>query len=270
MRTLTGGLAGLLLFGVAGTGLAQPMRATEGTAQATPSVADQLRQLQAELKPLREELAELKGTRGEPTPVGPGAMPMGPGMMSRPMEPMSPQIMQPMMQMMQACGQMMAQMGGMGAMTPRPETQSRQGNEPTEHGTQQVGGLEVTLLSASPLSPAEMQRMMLGMGGQGAMPGMGGMMGGMRGMEGPGGAETRPTHWVGVVVRDVKDDRTVQGLHITLTAQKDKLSRTVILMPMPGSYGANISLPEKGRYTVRVGIAGPRQPLSVPFDFEYK
>lgn len=176
-----------------------------------------------------------------------------------------PVMPQPTGEMMQMCAQMMAQMGGMGGMAPQP--QPPEGREPTEHGTKQAGGLAVTLLSAPPLSPEAMQRMMPGMGG---MQGMGGMMRGMPGMGGMGETEARPTHWIGVVVRDLKDSRVVQGLSITLTAQKGSEARTVTLMPMPGSYGANISLPEKGRYAVTAIIARPGQPVDLAFDFEYE
>lgn len=126
------------------------------------------------------------------------------------------------------------------------------------------------------LSSEDMQRMMPGMGG--GMQGMGGMpggkdMGGMMGGKGMGGmmsgqGQGAPTHWIGVIVRDVKDDRALQDLDITLTAKKGGLARTAKLMPMPGSYGANISLPEKGRYTVT--IARPGQPVSVAFPFDHK
>lgn len=141
--------------------------------------------------------------------------------------------------------------------------------EPTEIGTKQAGGLEITLLSASPLSAEEIQRMMPGMGGMGGMRGMGSMMRGMPGMGGMAGAEAEPTHWIGVIVRDLKDDRVVPGLQITLAAQKGGVTRAVTLMPMRASYGANISLPEKGRYTVTVTIAQSGQPLSVDFEFDY-
>lgn len=181
--------------------------------------------------------------------------------------------------MMNSCSQMMAQMGGMGGMAPQARTQPPRTSEPTEHGMKQAGGLEVTLLSAPPLSPEEMQRMMPGtsggMQGMGGMPGgtMGGMMGG-KGMGGmmSGQGQGAPTHWIGVVVRDVKDDRAVRDLDITLVATKGGLMRTAKLMPMPGSYGANISLPEKGRYTVTITItvARPGQPVSVAFPFDYK
>lgn len=177
-------------------------------------------------------------------------------------------LMPRMMDMMPPCSQMMAQMGGMGGMAPQPRSQPREGREPTEHGTKQGGGLEVTLLSAPPLSPAEMQRMMPGMGGMGGMQGMGGMMRGKPEM-GMGERQAEPTHWMGVVVRDL-DDRAVQDLDITLTAKRGGLTRTVKLMPMPGSYGANISLPEKGRYTVMVAVARAGQPVSVTFDFDYE
>lgn len=137
----------------------------------------------------------------------------------------------------------------------------------TEHGIKQADGLEVTLLSAPPLSPDEIQRMMPGMRG---MKGMGGMMSGMPGMEGMGGTEAQPTHWIGVIVRDLKDDRVVPGLRVTLTARKGELTRAVTLMPMRASYGANIALPEKGWYTATVTIARPGQPLSVPFELDNK
>lgn len=162
---------------------------------------------------------------------------------------------------MQACIRMMAQMGG---MAPEPKAQPPGEREPTVHGTKQVDGLEVTLLSALPLSPEEMQKLMPGMG---SMQGMQQMM---RGMPGMGPAEGQPTHWIGVIVRDVKDDRVVQGLEITLTPRRDNVAQGVTLMPMPGSYGANISLPEKGRYTVTVTIAQPEKPLSTVFEFDNK
>ncbi len=146
----------------------------------------------------------------------------------------------------QARGPMVAQMG-MGGVMPETPPGVR------EHGTKQAGGFEVTLLSSPPLSPEEMQR---------TMPGMGGMQGMMRGMEGMGGP---PTHWVGVVVRDAAG-RIVKGLSITLTV----LDRTVRLMPMPGSYGAHISLLQKGSYTVTVTIARRVVPLTLAFDFEYE
>lgn len=144
------------------------------------------------------------------------------------------------------------------------------GQEPTEHGAKQADGLEVTLISAPPLSPAEMQRMMAGMGRMGGMQGMGGMMGGMPGRGGMAGAEGSPTHYIGVLVIDLRNGRVVHGLQVTLTARKDGLTRTVTLMAMPGSYGANISLPEKGRYSVTVTIARPENPVRVAFDFEYQ
>lgn len=221
---LTAALAGLVLFGFVGTGVAQPMKSMEGV-------------------------------MGGPVP----------------------QMMQPMMRMVQACTQIMAQMGGMGGMAPEPKTQPLEGRDPTEHGTKQAGGLEVTLLSSLPLSPDEMRRMMPSMGGTGRMqgtggmmPGMQGMMRGMSGMGGMGRAEAPPTHWIGVIVRDLTDGKVAPDLHVTLTAQKGGLTRTVALMPMPGSYGTNISLPEKGRYTVMVTIDRPGQSVRVAFEFDYK
>jgi len=91
---------------------------------------------------------------------------------------------------------------------------------------------------------------------------MGGMPGMMPGMEGMG---RPPTHWIGVVVRDAAG-RVVRGLSVTLSV----LDRTVRLMPMPGSYGAHISLPQKGPYTVTVTIDRPVVPLALAFDFEYE
>ncbi|MBI2154198.1 MAG: hypothetical protein HYU24_10905 [Candidatus Rokubacteria bacterium] len=142
--------------------------------------------------------------------------------------------------------------------------------EPTVHGSKQADALEIALLTSPPLSPEEMQQTMPGMGGTGAMQGMPQMMRGMPGMGGMRGEADQPTHWIGVIVRDLKDDRMVQGLDITLTAQKGQLTRTVALMAMPGSYGANISLPEKGRYTVTVTIDRPGQPARVAFEFDSK
>lgn len=161
-----------------------------------------------------------------------------------------------------------------GLMTCLPGTAAAQG--PTEHGRKQADGVEVTLLSAPPLSPAEMQQTMPGTGGMGGMQGesgtqgMGGMMRDMPRMGGMGGAQTQPTHWIGVVVRDLKEDRVVPGLQVTLAAQKGGLIRTVTLMPMPGSYGAHISLPEKGRYMVTVTLAPSGHPLNVAFEFDYE
>lgn len=186
--------------------------------------------------------------------------------------------MPPTRDMMNSCSQMMAQMGGMGGMAPPAKTQPSETSEPTEHGMKQAGGLEVTLVSAPPLSSDDMQRMMPGMGG--GMQGMGGMqggkdMGGMMSGKGMGGmvsgqGQGAPTHWIGVIVRDVKDDRAMQDLDITLTAKKGSLVRTAKLMAMPGSYGANIGLLEKGRYTVTVTIARRGQPVSVAFPFDHK
>lgn len=138
--------------------------------------------------------------------------------------------------------------------------------EPVEYGTKTAGGLEITLLAAPPLTGEQMQKMMPGMGGMPGMPSMGGMpgMGKMEGMQ------SQPTHWIGVVVRDAKTDAAVQNLDITLTAQKGSLIQTVKLMPMPGSYGANISLPEKGQYRVRVQVNRSDQPVQVDFDLAYQ
>lgn len=160
----------------------------------------------------------------------------------------------------------MCAMAGLTAFLPAAAS----AQEPTEHGTKVVGGLEITLLSRPPLSPAEAQQMMPGMGGMGGMQGMGGMMRGMQGMEGMMRGMAQPTHWIGVVVRDLKDNGVVPDLQVTLTAQKGALTRSVKLMSMPGSYGAHISLPEKGQYAVTAAIARPGQPLQVAFELDYK
>ena len=143
--------------------------------------------------------------------------------------------------------------------------------EPVEHGKKGAGDLEVTLLTAPPLSPEQMQQHMPGMGsmqGQGGMPGM---MGGMRGMMGgTSGGEGKPTHWIGAIVRDVKDGGVVPNAEVTLTAKKGDLTRTVKLMPMPGSYGSNISLPEKGRYAVTVRVADGGRARNAAFDLDYR
>lgn len=141
--------------------------------------------------------------------------------------------------------------------------------EPVEHGTRRAGDLEVTLLSAPPLSPAQMQQHMPGMGG---MQGKGGMqgMGGMRGMGGMSGGDGKPTHWIGVIVRDVNDGRAVPNADVTLTAKRGDVTRTVKLMPMPGSYGANINLPEKGRYAVTVRVAHAGRAQNAAFDLDYR
>lgn len=155
-----------------------------------------------------------------------------------------------------------------GLMTCLPGTAAAQG--PTEHGRKQADGVEVTLLSAPPLSPTEMQETMAGMGSRSGMQGMGGTMPGVPGTGGMRGGGTQPTHWIGVVVRDLKEDRVVPGLQVTLVAQKGGLIRTVALMPMPGSYGAHIGLPEKGRYMVTVTLAPSGRPLNVAFEFDYE
>lgn len=96
---------------------------------------------------------------------------------------------------------------------------------------------------------------------------MGGMQG-MSGMRGMRGDEGKLTHWIGVIVRDAKDGGVVPNADVTLTAKKGDLTRTVKLMPMPGSYGANISLPGKGRYAVMVRVAHAGQAQNAAFDLD--
>lgn len=177
------------------------------------------------------------------------------------------------------------QMGPMGRQAPGPMSQMA---EPTEHGTKTVGGLEITLVAAPPLSQEQMAKMMPGMGemkgpmgGMQQMPPMGPMKGmapmqqmkkGMGPMRGMGPMGSQPTHWIGVIVRDAKTDAAVQNLPITLTARKGQWIQTVNLMPMPGSYGANITLPEKGTYdiAVKVNRAAPEAPAEASFHFIFK
>ncbi len=141
--------------------------------------------------------------------------------------------------------------------------------EPVEHGTKRAGDLEVTLLTAPPLSPEQIRQHMPGMGrmqGKGGMQGMGSMRGTMGSM---GDADGAPTHWIGVIVRDATDGGVVPNVDVTLTAKKGDLTRTVKLMPMPGSYGANINLPEKGRYAVTVRVAHTGRVQNAAFDLDY-
>ncbi|MBI3120650.1 MAG: hypothetical protein HYZ03_00030, partial [candidate division NC10 bacterium] len=107
----------------------------------------------------------------------------------------------------------MAPMGGQAAGT------TVQMAEPTEHGTRTVGGLEVTLLTAPPLTQEQMAKMMPG------------MMQGMGGMQGMGAMAGQPTHWIGIVLRDANSDAVVRNLPISLTARKDQWMQTVNLMP---------------------------------------
>ncbi len=142
--------------------------------------------------------------------------------------------------------------------------------EPVEHGTMRAGDLEVTLLTAPPISPEQIRQHMPAMGtmqGKGGMQGMGGMRGPMGSL---GGADGPPTHWIGVIVRNAKDDGVVPNADVTLTAKKGEVTRTVKLMPMPGSYGANINLPEKGRYAVTVRVVDGGRAHNAAFDLDYR
>lgn len=127
-----------------------------------------------------------------------------------------------------------------------------------EIGEKKAGGLEVTLVSAPPRSMEEMKKMMNQMG-----PEMKKMMRqGMKGME-------EPTHWLGVVILNSKTKKFVPDLKVTLTA-KGPVTQNVDLMPMPGSYAQNISLPS-GRYDILVTIASnkeKKQPVEVRFEMK--
>ncbi len=175
-----------------------------------------------------------------------------------------------------------SQMGQMGGQPRGPMGQMA---EPTEHGTKTVSDLEITLLAAPPLSPGQMAKMMpempqgmgemkgMGpMGGMQQMPPMGPMKKGMGSMQGMGPMGGQPTHWIGVIVRDAKTDAAVRDLPITLTARKGQWTQTVNLMPMPGSYGANITLPGRGTYevTVKINRAAPEASAEASYDFTFK
>ena len=131
----------------------------------------------------------------------------------------------------------------------RPETK--------EIATKKVDGLEVTLLAAPPMSPEEMAKRMPGMM---TMPGMEPMPG------------MKPTHWLGVIITDARTGNVLKDLQVELTAKRRDDVRRRQLIAMPGSYANNISLLAVGAYKVLIKIADPsfKQPLEVPFDFEYR
>ena len=137
-----------------------------------------------------------------------------------------------------------------------------------EIGEKKAGGLEITLVSAPPRSMEEMKKMMEQMGQTEMQKMM--KQKGMEGMKGTGGMMDMPsepaTHWLGVVILDSKTKKFVPDLKVALTA-KGPVTREVNLMPMPGSYAQNISLPS-GRYDVNVRIAFPKKekkPVEVRF-----
>lgn len=126
-----------------------------------------------------------------------------------------------------------------------------QGAQIKEIAKEVSGGLEVTLISAPPLSQEELKK--LGMGGMGMM----------------GMPSEPPTHYLGVIVRDRKTQKVVQNLKVTLGA-KGAVTRKVDLMSMPGSYAQNISLP-RGKYDITVKIDFPQEkkkPVEVRFKME--
>lgn len=129
-----------------------------------------------------------------------------------------------------------------------------------EIGTKTSSGLEVTLIAAPPRTQAEMKEMMTGMGGMGMMKGGMGMM----------EMSSEPaTHYLGVIIRNQKNQKVIPDLKVTLTA-KGSVARRVELMSMPGSYAQNISLP-RGRYEIIVKIDFPqekRKPVEVRFQME--
>ena len=122
-----------------------------------------------------------------------------------------------------------------------------------EIGKKVSGGLEVTLLSAPPLTQAETKKTMMGTGGMGMME-----------------MPSEPaTHYLGVIIRNQKTQKVISDLKVTLTA-KGPVTRKAELMSMPGSYAQNISLPP-GRYDIIVKIDSPkekRKPVEVRFQME--
>ncbi len=140
-----------------------------------------------------------------------------------------------------------------------PLTPWAQAEEVQELGTKVVQGLEVTCVVRPPLSPAQMTEMMRKMG-------MGGMMG-MQGMPMP-----RPTHYMGVIVKDAKTGKVMQGLTISLKAEGAARTQPVRLWAMPGSYAKGVVLPRKGPYTILFTIEGPmlKTPVEVSFNFVYR
>lgn len=126
-----------------------------------------------------------------------------------------------------------------------------QGAQIKEIAKKVSGGLEVTLISAPPLSQEELKK--LGMGGMGMME-----------------MPSEPaTHYLGVIIRNQKNQKVIPDLKVTLTA-KGSVARRVELMSMPGSYAQNISLP-RGRYEIIVKIDFPqekRKPVEVRFQME--
>lgn len=130
-------------------------------------------------------------------------------------------------------------------------------HETKEIATKKADGLEVTLLAGPPMSPEEMAKRMPGMM---TMPGMEPMPG------------MKPTHWLGVIITDARTGNVLKDLQVELTAKRRDDVRRRQLIAMPGSYANNISLRAVGAYKVLIKIADPsfKQPLEVPFDFEYR
>lgn len=130
-------------------------------------------------------------------------------------------------------------------------------HETKEIATKKADGLEVTLLAGPPMSPEEMAKRMPGMM---TMPGMEPMPG------------MKPTHWLGVIITDARTGNVLKDLQVELTAKRRDDVRRRQLIAMPGSYANNISLLAVGAYKVLIKIADPsfKQPLEVPFDFEYR
>jgi hypothetical protein len=137
--------------------------------------------------------------------------------------------------------------------------------EVKEIGKKASGGLEITLVSAPPQTGEEMKKMMEQMG-QTKMQKMMKQkeMGGMMDMP-----SEPATHWLGVIILDSKTKKFIPDLKVTLTA-KGPITRKVDLMPMPGSYAQNISLPP-GKYDIAVKVDFPkekRKPVEVRFQMK--
>lgn len=134
-----------------------------------------------------------------------------------------------------------------------------------EIGKETSGGLEITLVSAPPLTQEEMKKMMEQMGQTDMQKRM--KQEGMRGVGGMMDMPSEPaTHWLGVIILDKKSGKFVPNLKVTLTA-KGPVRRTVELIAMAGSYAQNIVL-SSGRYDIFVKIyfpKGEKKPVEVRF-----
>jgi hypothetical protein len=145
--------------------------------------------------------------------------------------------------------------------------QQVEAGEVREVGTATVAGMQITFIAGPAPTAEEMQI---------ARERMGKMMGkeGMAGMQKKGGMAPmrKPTHRLGAIVTDARTGRKIPNLSVTLTATGPGGSTRVLLTEMPGSYGGPVTLSQKGRYAILITVEGPalKEPVEVPFDFEYR